>query len=285
MNKYIIASTIAAACFTQSGCTIISHFVQKKKTDDAAAAAAADKKELEATIAKKDLSKLKKECAGTPETGKKGDWCRGYQEVFTANATDMQCDTAWNEYNGAKDDIGLTQPMTEAMALSLAECEKWDVYFGEFVPMTGTSGIRPMDDRLEKAFLTQTTSGGSMEPAVGSAVLAHLLGLQREKKAAGTCDDYLAASETYADNSTYVAILVEKECKDAVTLFEKGLLSDDGYVRAKSCTGLAKVGEEKHIKPLQSLAWTDKFEGSNYSMPVRESCRDAFGKLETRLSM
>lgn len=40
-----------------------------------------------------------------------------------------------------------------------------------------------------------------------------------------------------------------------------------------------------HIKALQSLAWTDKFEGSNDSMPVRESCRDAFGKLETRRSM
>ncbi|MGH1342869.1 MAG: hypothetical protein ACRBN8_15005 [Nannocystales bacterium] len=285
MNKHIIASILAAACFTQTGCTVISHFVQKKKSDDAAAAAAADKKALEATVAKKDLSKLKTECAGTPETGKKRDWCLGYQEVFAANAANMQCDTAWNEYTGAKDDIGLTQPMTEAMALSLAECEKWDVYFNDFVPMIGSVGIRPMDDRLEKAFLTQTTAGGEMTPQVGTAVLAHLLGLQREKKAGGTCDDYLAASGTYGDNSTYVAILVEKECEGAVAIFEKGLLSDDGYVRAKSCTGLAKVGEEKHIKPLQSLAWTDKFEGSNYSMPVRESCRDAFGKLETRLSM
>lgn len=285
MNKHIIASIIAAACFTQSGCTIISHFVQKKKTDDAAALDAADKKALKETVAKKDLSKLKTECAGTPETGKKSDWCRGYQDVFTANATDMQCDTAWSEYSGAKENIGLTQPMTEAMALSLAECEKWDVYFGEFVPMSGTVGIRPMDDRLEKAFLTQTTGGGAIKPEVGSAVLAHLLGLQRDKAAAGTCDDYLAASETYADNSTYLAILVEKKCKGGVGLFEQGLLSDKGYVRATSCTGLAKVGEAKHVKPLQSLAWTDKFEGSNYSMPVRESCRDAFGKLETRLSL
>ena len=36
---------------------------------------------------------------------------------------------------------------------------------------------------------------------------------------------------------------------------------------------------------LLSAKATDKFEGANYSMPVRESCRDAFGKLETRLSI
>ncbi len=142
-----------------------------------------------------------------------------------------------------------------------------------------------MDERLEKAFLTQATAGGNMEPGVESMVLGHLLGLQKSNKASGSCEDYLATSGTYGDNSTYVAILVEKQCKDAVPVFEKGLLSDDGYVRANSCTGLAKVGEAKHVKPLQNLAWTDKFEGSNYSMPVRESCRDAFGKLETRLSM
>jgi hypothetical protein len=142
-----------------------------------------------------------------------------------------------------------------------------------------------MDERLERAFLTQTTAGADMKPEVGTAVLGHLLGLQQSKKASGSCDDYLAASDTYGDNSTYVQILVEKKCDGAVQLFEKGLLSDDGYVRANSCTGLAKVGEAKHIKALENLAWTDKFEGPNYTMPVRESCRDAYDKLETRLSM
>ncbi|MCR9163867.1 MAG: HEAT repeat domain-containing protein [Nannocystaceae bacterium] len=283
MHKHIIASALALTAFTQTGCTIISHFVQKKKSDDAAAAEAADQKKLEATIAAKDLSKLKTECAGTAETGPKRDWCAGYQQVFTANASNMQCDTAWKEYNGSADIR--TQQMTEAMALALADCEKWDLYFTELVPNAGSIAIRPMDERLEKAFLTQTTSGGDIKPEVGSAVLGHLLGLQQNKKATGTCDDYLAASDIYSDNATYVRILVEKKCTGAVQIFEQGLLSDDGYVRANSCTGLAKVGEAKHIKPLENLAWTDKFEGPNYTMPVRESCRDAYGKLETRLSM
>ncbi len=287
MHKHIIATFLVATCFTQTGCTIISHFVQKKKSDDAAAAEAADKKELEATIAKKDLDKLKTECKGkgTAEAPPKRDWCEGYQQVFVENAGSMQCDAAWTEYSEGAKDIGVTQQMTESMALALADCEKWDVYFSEFVPKSGSPGVRPMDERLEKAFLTQTTGGGDMEPSVESMVLGHLLGLQKSKKASGSCEDYLAASSTYADNSTYVAILVEKQCKDAVPVFEQGLLSDDGYVRANSCTGLAKVGEAKHVKALQNLAWTDKFEGSNYSMPVREACRDAFGKLETRLSM
>jgi|GEM_PF-2154443 len=283
MHKHIVASFLALTCFSQTGCGIITHFVQKKKSDDAAAAQAADQKALDEAVAAKDLGKLKKQCDGTPETGKKRNWCQGYQEVFTANAANMQCDTAWNEYQ-ATEDIR-TPKMTEAMALALADCEKWDLYFTEFVPVAGRTAINPMDERLEKAFLTQTTSGGEMKPEVGSAVLGHLLGLQKGKKASGTCDDYLAASETYGDNSTYVAILVEKQCTGAVSIFEKGLLSDDGYVRANSCTGLAKVGEAKHVKALENLAWTDKFEGPNYSMPVREACRDAYGKLETRLSM
>ncbi len=283
MHKALIVSVLAATAFTQTGCGIITHFVNKKKSDDAAAADAADKKALDQAVAAKDLSKLKKQCDGNAETGMKRNWCQGYQEVFTANASNMQCDTAWNEYQGAEKIR--TPQMTEAMALALADCEKWDVYFTEFVPLAGRTAINPMDERLEKAFLTQTTSGSDMKPEVGTAVLGHLLGLQKSKKASGTCDDYLAASGTYADNSTYVAILVQKECKDAVPLFEKGLLSDDGYVRANSCTGLAKVGEEKHVKALENLAWTDKFEGPNYTMPVRESCRDAYCKLETRLSM
>ena len=283
MHKHIIASVLAVTAFSQSGCTIISHFVDKKKADDAAAAEAADKKALDEAVAKKDLGKLKTECAGTAETGMKRHWCKGYQDVFVANASDMQCDTAWSEYQGSENIR--TPQMSEAMALALADCEKWDIYFTELVPVAGSTAIRPMDDRLEKAFLTQTTAGGDVKPEVGSAVLGHLLGLQKAKKASGTCEDYLAASDTYGDNSTYVAILVEKQCAGAVPIFEKGLLSDDGYVRANSCTGLAKVGEAKHIKALENLAWTDKFEGANYTMPVRESCRDAYGKLETRLSM
>ena len=285
MQKHIIASLIVASCFAQTGCGIISHFVQKKKDDDAAAAEAADQKALDEAVAKKDLAQLKKECKGTEETGSKRNWCQGYQDVFVANAGNMQCDAAWGEFTSAQESVGVSSPMVEAMALALADCEKWDIYFDEFLPVSGTGGISPMDERLEKAFLTQTTSGGGMKPEVGDAVLSHLFSLQRDNKASGTCDDYLAASDTYADNSTYVAILVSKECKDAVPVFEKGLLSDDGYVRAKSCTGLAKVGTAKHVKPLQNLAWTDKFEGPNYSMPVREACRDAFGKLETRLAM
>ena len=283
MHKHLIASVLAVTAFTQTGCGIITHFVNKKKSDDAAADAAADKKALDEAVAKKDLAKLESECKGTPETGQKYEWCKGYQDVFVANAGDMQCDTAWSEYQDSENIR--TPQMSEAMALALADCEKWDLYFTELVPVAGSTVIRPMDDRLEKAFLTQTTAGGDVKPEVGSAVLGHLLGLQKAKQAAGTCEDYLAASSTYADNSTYIAILVEKECKDAVPLFEKGLLSDDGYVRANSCTGLAKVGEAKHVKALENLAWTDKFEGANYSMPVRESCRDAYGKLETRLSM
>ena len=283
MHKHTIVSALALIAFTQTGCGIITHFVQKKKADDAAAEQAADQKALQDTVAAKDLSKLKTECAGTAETGKKHDWCKGYQDVFTANASNMQCDTAWNEYNGSANIR--TAQMTEAMALALADCEKWDLYFTELVPTGGMTAINPMDDRLEKAFLTQTTAGGDMKPEVGTAVLSHLLGLQKSKKASGTCDDYLAASDAYGDNSTYVRILVEKKCEGAVPIFEKGLLSDDGYVRANSCTGLAKVGEAKHIKALENLAWTDKFEGPNYTMPVRESCRDAYGKLETRLSM
>jgi len=283
MHKPLIASFIALAAFSQTGCTIVQHFVQKKKADDAATAQAADQKALKAAIAANDLRKLETECTGTAETGQKRDWCQGYREVFTAHAGDMQCDAAWKEYQGTKEIR--TPQMTEAMALALADCEKWDLYFSDLAPEGGSTAIRPLDQRLEKAFLTETTSGGTISPEVGTAVLAHLLGLQKAEKASGTCEDYLAAADTYADNSTYVAILVEKKCEGAVGIFEQGLLSDDGYVRANSCTGLAKVGTEKHVKPLENLAWTDKFEGSNYSMPVREACRDAYGKLETRLSM
>jgi hypothetical protein len=284
MQKHIIASLVAASCFAQSGCGIISHFVQKKKDDDAAAAAAADQKALDDAIAKKDLAQLKTECKGTPETGSKNHWCQGYRDVFAANAGDMQCDAAWNDFSDSQQSIGVTQPMVEAMSLALADCEKWDIYFDELVPVSGQAAIDPLDDRLEKAFFAKTTAGG-LQPEVGSAVLYRLFKLQTDGQAAGTCDDYLAHAETYADNSTFMAILVKKECTAAVPVFEKGLLSDDGYVRAKSCTGLAKVGTAKHVKALQNLAWTDKFEGSNYSMPVREACRDAYGKLETRLSM
>ena len=88
MHKHIIATFLVATCFTQTGCGIISHFVQKKKSDDAAAADAADKKALEETIAKKDLSKLKTECKGTAENPSKRDWCQGYQKVFVENAGD-----------------------------------------------------------------------------------------------------------------------------------------------------------------------------------------------------
>ena len=292
MNTRIIGTLLALACVTQSGCTIISHFVEKKKADDAAVADAADKKALDEAVAKKDLGKLKTGCKDTASLNA-AQWCQGYQKVFTENAKDMQCDTAWAEFNGAVSDgrPAVTAPMVDAMAGALASCEKWDLYFDDFLPMTGASGLAAMDGRVEKAFLAKSAAGGSMDAktrdmySTSDLVLDHLRGLQQSGKAAGSCDDYLAVSNVYADNYIYVDILGRKECKDAVSLFEKGLLSDDGYVRANSCTGLAKVGEAKHVKPLQNLAWTDSFEGPNYSMPVREACRDAFGKLETRLSM
>lgn len=68
MHKKTIVSVLALTAFTQTGCGIITHFVQKKKSDDAAAADAADQKALKDRVAAKDLSKLKTECAGTAET-------------------------------------------------------------------------------------------------------------------------------------------------------------------------------------------------------------------------
>ena len=285
MNKTLIASLLATACLTQSGCTIITHFVDKKKADEAAAAEAADQKALETAVAKTDLATLKQECKGTPETGGKRHWCQGYQEVFSANVGDMQCEAAWAEYSGDAKDVGWTRDMTTNMAVALADCDKWDVYFDEFLPTAGSLGVDPMDGRIEKAFLARMTAGTNTDNNVDHTVLQRMYGLQSAGKADGTCDEYLAAASTYGDDETFVRILVEKKCKGAVPVFEKGLLSDKMYVRASTCTGLAKVGSAKHIKPLENLAWTDRAEGSDYSMPVREACRDAYGKLETRLAM
>ena len=266
-----------------SGCATVKKFFGGSSASEAAIAE--EKKAIEASKSKKDLAKLKSECVAEPKTETTKDWCSAYYDVFVAELPGLPCESSWQEYNDVKSTLGSDYELTQAMAKSLAACESWDTFFGEFLPMHSGGGNESLGEQVEAPFLAHVRDGKPLEAETASTVVAHLYDHVREEGSAGTCEDYLAVSDALSDHSEYLGILVAKECADAVPVFEAALLSEYGYVRAKACVGLGKFGEKKHIELMQNLAWTDGFEAGDYSMPVREACRDAYGKLETRLAL
>ncbi len=280
----ILGSVLALASIGAPGCSIISAIAKNSKDKEAAAEKSADEKRLADAKSANDLDTLAKGC----EKGKHKDWCGGYQEVFMANLGAMQCDKAWSDWKANAKDTGLSKPdNAQAMSLKLAECDDWPVYYGDFLTLEGNNAVRGMDNRLEKSFLAyvQTNGGDALSDNDTNNVFRRILELEKEGALKQTCGEYLTVADTYKARSPYLTLLGRLECAAALPLFEEGLLSEEKYVRAASCKALGKVGAEKHIKSLENLAWTDSAEGPDYTMPVREACRDAMGKLKTRLGV
>lgn len=280
----ILGSVLALTSMGSAGCSIISAIAKNSKDKDAAEQKAADEGRLADAKSAKDLDTLAKGC----NKGKSRDWCAGYQEVFMANLDAMQCDKAWADWKTHAKDTGLSKAdNAQAMSLKLAECDEWPVYYGDFLALEGNNAVRGMDNRLEKSFLAHVQANGadSLSDNDTNNVFRRILELQKEGALKESCGEYLSLADIYKTRSPYLTLLGRLECDAAVPLFEEGLLSEEKYVRAASCKALGKVGAEKHIKSLENLAWTDMAEGPDYTMPVREACRDAMGKLKTRLGV
>lgn len=280
MARFLGTCLVVGSVVGAGGCATVKKLFSGSGTEEAEAE---EKKAVESAVAQKDLSKLKTECTSKKETT--APWCSGYHDVVVAELAELPCESAYSEYTAVRSATGASHELTVAMAESLARCEAWETYFADFLPSLGGGGVKPVGERMEAPFLARVTSGGALEPIITSTILDYLYTENRGEGTAATCEDYLAGSESLLAHSEYLGILIEKKCASAVPLFEAALLSEYGYVRAQACAGLGKFGEAKHLKLLENLAWTDGFEGENYSMPVREACRDAYGKLDTRLSL
>ncbi len=287
---------------------------QAKAEEDArlAAEAAAHQKELAALFESKDRTLYGQICKSA-EIAKqhqlshesRRDICAEHTRLSIAQIEEAGCqghaEVARKMYDEVEDVSGKSgaSKIEDIWAKQAAQCEDWQSFFNDVARLKSNNyheqqafehllelhkeGDAPTSALIEKA--TKKDFFKAIPAENRSGVSYAIAGVARRDAELGTCKQFgkvLSILDDEQGKGYIIQLMVERECDGYAKQAEGMLVSDDPDDREYACDYLAKYGRRASIKKMQTLSYTDSYV-VNYSYPVREACRDGYGKLQLKL--
>lgn len=198
--------------------------------------------------------------------------------------------------------IGSTalESLKEAWLGRAVACKSWSAIFSDLLGVQGYANgqeavnllkkVRERDDELVQALYKNISSPDYVVSDLSSkgraSITRAIVALSLEDETVGDCKtlgSMLGILEEDEGKHYVLEFLTARGCEGYREPAEKMLVSEDAAEREFACYYLAKFGDKGSIKKMRTLSYTDSYT-SRYTYPVREACRDAYGKLELKLS-
>lgn len=231
--------------------------------------------------------------------------CAEHVRLSVENVAQAECSkyaaTGRTMYDDVMNTSGLyaVGQVEVAWAKRSVTCEDWNGFFNEVASVKSSQyraqrafelllDFHKVDSAPTVSLLKKATKKSffkSIPDENRSEVSNALAGIGMRDNKFGTCKQFASLLSLLGEEQGkyhVMQLLTERKCKGYYKKAEAMLVADSPHDREEACYYLAKYGKRSSIKKMQTLSYTDSHE-YNYSYPVREACRDAYGKLKLKL--